>query len=223
MGDLARPPGPDELYRYLASEADPVPASRPIFQGDVLWIEGLPGVTEQETLAAVISHACTMRGQAGQLVEHLVMARVGDMSTRLDKYETGHYSKFPLPGLIGMSGREIVLDEVGRVRSDALLLERRIACLSDYGLATLQQRQVFVSTRHVVEAEVLHGVNSPALLEAELMEDWLDRAMARGVSINAATERFDEVFHDHRAGATDVTLHSRIRQLVRAAIYREYP
>jgi hypothetical protein len=55
------------------------------------------------------------------------------------------------------------------------------------------------------------------------MEDWLDRALERGVPIDAATAQFDGIFGQHRSAAVDVTMHARIRQLVRAAIHSEYP
>jgi hypothetical protein len=123
----------------------------------------------------------------------------------------------PLPGL--PQGDQIAkFEEMVSVRMDTLDLTRRVACLDDYGMAILQQRQIHHMTRYVVEIEVLHTANSPILLELELLEAWREQAFREKTTPeclaieNEVNRSFDEEFAPFRAQAREASRHSRIRR-----------
>ena len=81
----------------------------------------------------------------------------------------------PLPEMFRGAADEgfaVMLDLAGRVVTADLLAERRVACLSPYGISLLQQRQVHHLTRYVIPSQDLHATCANVLAEAELLEEW---------------------------------------------------
>lgn len=181
---------------YLA-RGDEVQVFRPILTGDVFSGIEIPGVEriagDEELLAMVVSHPCTMR--AGHVLKPgLQMVRVVRHELfELKAWSNGHYDKMPLPELsewvdaddyLGEDGAAEValrrqetfhvalLEERGRVATEALDLRRRRACLSAEGIALLQQRMSVGDNRFVPPVEELAKVCDAVLVEAELLEQW---------------------------------------------------
>lgn len=69
------------------------------------------------------------------------------------------------------------LEETGRVGTDNLAYNRRIACLSDYGLLLMLQRLVFAYTREIVDTATLMKVTKHVLEEAALLEEWNEQVI----------------------------------------------
>jgi hypothetical protein len=125
----------------------------------------------------ILSHPCTMRTAGGALRPLIAMGRVLPYERLpLARWPAGHYRVLPLPSLRPQFPHEHVAADFemrGPVRPSNLDPSRRIACLSDYGIAVLQQRLVHNDTRVVVELPVLHDQSAPNLEEAALLEEWL--------------------------------------------------
>jgi len=222
VADLESPSSPDELYRYRGDE---VLLARPVFQGDVFENVAIPGFDDGPGLAIVLTHACTMRGPGGMLKDRLLVGRVTVSDS--PKRWRGDFAFMPLPELTPGEGSAnwcVSLEDVGALRAGLLDVNRRIACLSDRGVVLLQQRQAHHFTRYVVETSVLYEQTGPALLEAELMEDWLD-AHLRDVAERdwtaaheAQTRAFDEYFAQYRQAAKEPSRWSSIRSAVRTEL-----
>ncbi len=76
--------------------------------------------------------------------------------------------------------------------------------------------------RHVVEIAVLHQVNAHLLLEAEMQQDWVEAAVAAGVTVEQAISEFDAAFGAHRALSRDASRQSGIRRAIHLEIERRF-
>lgn len=186
--ELGAPENPSELYRARGSEVAP---ERPLVQGDVFKGIEIPGVDDGPGLALIVQHACSMRHGAS-LREKLFLARVR-AGPRIPPamWKRGHFGCMPLPELIpeDETWYQADFEACGLVRSSEISRDARIACLDDYGIALLQQRQAHYMTRVIVELEVFAEVLAPVLVEAELMEDWNQRA---GLTLDQAEAEFHD-------------------------------
>lgn len=173
--ELGAPDNPSELYRARGSEVVP---ERPFVQGDVLRAIEIPGVDDGPGLALIVQHACSMR-QGASLRDKLFLARVR-VGPRIPPamWRRGHFGCMPLPELIpgDETWYQADFEACGLVRSSGMSRADRIACLDDFGIALLQQRQAHYMTRVIVELEAFAEVLAPVLAEAELMEDWSQRS-----------------------------------------------
>jgi hypothetical protein len=174
---LDTPASSDELY---IARGDPVEPWRPLMQGDVfrdVAIAGLRDVPGSEHVM-IVAHPCSMRAGA-QLVPHIqVVPVVAHPSVPFEKWADGFVRVMPLPDLIDDGGYAARLTLFGMVDAAELTLERRVACLSARGVLLLQQRFVYSLTRTVVKLATLERAVSGALEEAELLEEWQERAAA---------------------------------------------
>jgi len=204
MSGLGAPASVDSLYLARGADVEPL---RPILQGDVFCDVDIPGVDPSEgNLAMVVGHACSIRAGA-HLRSHLLLARVRSTPyLPLDRWSDGHFREMPLPELLGAGSHFAALfDECGRVPSNELIPDRRLACLDRQGIVLLQQRIAFHHTRVEVGLGRLHEVSAGVLEEVDLLEDWLIEFVpngepARQALVNTEEEAFDLVLRAERDG-----------------------
>jgi hypothetical protein len=226
VAELESPDEPSDLYRYRGEEVN---RARPLFQGDVFTNIMIPGLEDEHDLAIVLTHPCTMRAGSA-LRERVVVARVRSDSAMALPWR-GHFSKFPLPDLLPNSAPghwAALFDDIGTVPTQDLLATQRIACLDDRGVVLLQQRHAHSFTRHVVETEVLYEQCSGNLVEAELLEAWLEAGLiAVGdeewqEEHSRLSEEFDVFFAEHRAKLDLASNRPGVRRAVRKEIAQRF-
>jgi len=227
MGDLTLPPtSAGALFLYRGGGITPC---RPVMTGDVFADVEIPGVDGGPGLALVLTHPCSMRS-GGHVRERVMACRVEDgPPIRQDKWATGFFNVMPLPGLAatGDLGHRAVFELSGRVLTTSLDFTKRLSCLEETGIALLLQRLAFSYTRSVIEVEVLHASVAHLLVEAELLEQWVeDRAAAAGAAtsdlILSAEEEFDGLMNEidsvpgktHRDRLKDPATRAAVRRLV---------
>ena len=175
--NLEFPSTPDDLYFARGVEVD---CFRPFMQGDVFSGVDIPGVEADEgdegRLAMIVTHPCSMR-RGPRLVPHIHAVRVKRWANPIpfEEWSSSFFRIMPLPALIiGEKGTTYaaVFETMGRIRSDQLRYDARIACLSNEGIILLQQRIVHNLTRVVVPKRQLFDHVQHILDEAELQEEW---------------------------------------------------
>lgn len=221
MADLAVPDDPNLIYRYVDGPGDSVPLSRPLCQGDVLADVEVPPF-DSSPYVVVMTHPCTMR-RGEQLRPYLLVAAVRLTGEAVDTLYRQNKRVMPLAGL--PAGACVAkFDEMASVTTHDLWRKHRVACLDDYGIAVLQQRQIHYMTRYTVEVEKLHEVNAPVLMELELLEEWRERAFAnRSIAecrrIEVEVDRtFERAFEQYRQQAREPARRSSIRRSMRATL-----
>jgi hypothetical protein len=221
---LEEPRSADELYLARSADLDGVPVLRPIMAGDVFRGVDIPGVGPQEgdseRLALVVSHPCSMRTGA-KLKDHVHAVRaVKCEPIKLNEWPKRFYDRMPLPDLTIIvdpddissddpaaelelrtqeGAHAALFDLRGRVKSDQLRLDQRIACLTDLGVAFLHQRMSHFDTRYAPQVEELIAVCNPAFAEIELWEQWNERlvdptALSDMMSLLSELEKVAEIF-----------------------------
>lgn len=169
---------------------------RPVLTGDVFADVEVPGAPPETGLAMVVAHPCTMRKAGGALRDHLAVSRIRNYpQVQFEQWRTGHFRVLPLPDLTSVDSVAADFELIAPVHPDALALDRRVACLSDYGLGVLQQRRVHHDTRVVVDIDILHAQMAPNLEEADLLHQWLEELVndvASDEEIAEQTSRFNE-------------------------------
>ena len=173
---LESPSSPDDLYFARGQEVE---CFRPFMQGDVLRGVDIPGVSPEEgdgeRFAMIMTHPCSMR-RGSRPAPHLLAVRVREWDRPIPLVGwSGFFRVMPLPSLFPArpeANYAAVFETLGRIRSEELKHERRVACLSHDGVALLQQRFVHDLTRVVVEKLKLLEHMVHVLDEAELQEDW---------------------------------------------------
>ena len=135
---------------YLARGQD-VNSSRPAFTGDVFASVPIPGV-QDSGMAIIVAHPCTMRGPQARMRERVLVAAVREHVPVLrEAWRKGYYGLMPLPELINGNLHVGQFDELGKALTVDLTTDKRVACLSEYGVNLLQQRLIWHLTR--LEAE----------------------------------------------------------------------
>lgn len=228
MDKLTVPASAADLYLYRGAEAR---ACRPVMTGDVFADIEIPGVDDGPGLALVLAHPCSMRATGGHLRDKVMMCRVSVGSDiPLPQWATGFYGVMPLPGLQDATslGHRATFELAGRVATAQLDPAARVACLDERGITLLLQRLVFSHTRASIEPEVIHESVAPVLVEAELLEHWveartLDAGLpASAVAIRAAEAEFDALMREvdaatgtsNRAKLLDPSARPSVRRLV---------
>lgn len=102
----------------------------------------------------------------------------------------------PLPELLLGKHYATRFVDVTAAPADLLILDRRIATLSNRGIYVLQQRLIMHYTRFEVGLGDLHMQSAPTLAEAELQQDWLENVLPEVQhknldAINAEIVEFD--------------------------------
>jgi hypothetical protein len=204
MDKLAIPASAADLYLYRGAE---VSACRPVMTGDVFADIEIPGVDDGPGLALVLAHPCSMRAAGGHLRDKVMMCRVSDGSgIPLVKWAEGFYGVMPLPDLHGAPslGHRATFELAGRVATAQLDSANRVACLDERGITLLLQRLVFSHTRAAIEPEVIHESVAPVLVEAELLERWVEaRTLDVGLPASAAAIRAAEAEFEAFMSAVD--------------------
>jgi hypothetical protein len=205
LSDLSVPATAEELY--LARGKD-VADARPILSGDVFQNVEIPGVEGEAGLAMVLAHPCSMRHGA-HLRSRIHMARVQTGPEIPLAMWDGNYGAMPLPDLCvsGDLRERAVFDLSGRVATELLTRDKRIACLDTKGVLLLMQRRTYDMTRVAVDLETIHESIAAELEEADLLEEWTRHRLPGGASGNnlevAIREQetlFDEVLRQNAGG-----------------------
>ncbi len=202
---LDLPDSEDDLYLARAGEVDPY---RPICQGDVFCGVEIPGVDGRSD-AMVISHPCAMRNGPRLRPRITVVPVCEYQSVPLADWGTGQYRVMPLPLLDPHEerSRAAKLEEPATISSELLVLDSRIAMLSDQGIVLLQQRYIHNHSRAVIPLERLHEVSAAVLQELELQESWnlelVKPAVERGEDLAALLEAEARAFDELMLSAPD--------------------
>jgi hypothetical protein len=226
VADLESPEHPDELYRYRAPFDSQL---RPIMQGDVFEDIAIPGLEDGQGLAMVLTHPCSLRAGA-TLRQRLLVGRVVSPSDPIALPWRGHFSIMPLPALRPdqpPASWALKFEYIGVVASTQLDSRRRIACLDDFGVALLNQRQTHYFTRYAVESATLHEQSANVLTEAELLESWLMAAIDDSLGdyddrVIAETIAFDEYIQPRREHLKQPSHRAAIRREVGEEIKRRF-
>lgn len=107
------------------------------------------------------------------------------------KWRSGFFRQMPLPDLDGRF-QAADLGSINSIATVALDLDKRIACLSRFGVNLLQQRLVFHLTRFVASTRDLDVAFSHTYAEAELLEDWVEAQSSKGIVVPDATAAFEK-------------------------------
>lgn len=204
---LEAPRSADDLYLARAAEPQGVSRLRPVMTGDIFEGIEIPGVEDMvgddRKLALVVSHPCSMR-QGPVLKERIQAVRVVNCDPiNLSAWPKTYYDRLPLPDLtvivdpddvstedpeadlaarIDEGAHAALLDCRGRVASSELDLDRRIACMTEQGVAFLHQRMSHNDTRHAPRTELLISTCSAVFAEIELWEEWNERLIDPSVA-----------------------------------------
>src|SRR5262245_40561728 len=145
--DLDFPGSASDIYLSRGTEVNP---AQPLMQGDVLDQVELPGLGDDPGKAIILTHPCSMR-RGAKLADRLLLARVSvSPPLALEAWATGHIRVMPLPELVAGEAHAASFENVSSVETVNLDGHTRVACLSDHGIALLQQRYVYYLTRVVV-------------------------------------------------------------------------
>lgn len=228
MTELDAPDNPDDLY---AARGD-VPLALPIMQGDVYANVSVPGLSEEPTTVAIVTHPCSMRAGA-QLRPKTTIAAVRSYRRLRREDWTGHVNVMPLPHLRDTKDwYAIDFRELATVPSVMLSRRARIAACSRQGILLLQQRYAFHLTRLAVPLPNLYEVALPVFTESELLTDWVEAALEAtpGGDEDATIKQAEKAFHVYldeddrrrRNRFQHAHLHSDLRRECRREIARRY-
>jgi len=119
----------------------------------------------------------------------------------------------------------IDFEEVGTVRSANLVLDRRVAYLTDYGVTVLQQRLLHHLSRVVVPRADIYAQAAPNFEEADLLHEWLEelvRDPSADEEVLRQTREFDAYLNagggELRSHLQDDGKRSTVRKRVRIEI-----
>jgi hypothetical protein len=208
---------------------------RPIMTGDVFsWVD-IPGVEDldgdDEKLAMIVTHPCSMRLGAVFKERQQVIRVIETTAIELPGWK-GYFDRLPLPELRVDLDDELeeppedpahyaaLFEMRGKVPTDNLLLHRRIACLSEEGVAYLHQRMGHADTRYSPRIRDLMTACAGPFAEAELEQEWKERFIEVPEShgedrllelIRCETAAFDEILSEQR-------VHQQGRKTVKSSI-----
>lgn len=205
---------------YLAQGPD-VELHRPLLTGDVIAGVTIPGVEDGEGLAFVAAHPCTMR-RGPDLRSHVLMCRVNTFNGKItDDTWNKNFRVMPLPDLMG-ADHVATFELMGRVRTEAIDLSKRQACLSAEGITLFMQRLTFSFTRTEAPTETIHRALDPVLEEVDAMEEWAIVAFEAGQG-EQLREFDDFIMADRDGGPTvkEMLADPRSRALARRLIRDE--
>lgn len=165
----------DGAHSLYLTRGDEVSSYRPWFTGDVFEHVSVPAIDDTD-LAIVIAHPCSMRAGPNLKDRILVAAVRTHEATPAHKWTDGYFNRMPLPELHGDGApfHAAWLEDIGVVRTGALELGTRIACLSPFGVNVLQQRLVHNLTRLEVGTSKFWEAFSRTYEESDLLEEWTE-------------------------------------------------
>lgn len=215
----------DALYR---ARGDEIPATRPIFTGDVFGGVELPGSTGnvKRRTVAILQHPCSMRTNGVDLAWQVLVAEVTNRKEIAeDGWVDGNFNLMPSPDLrpeIDSQARHQAVNFDNLYAISPNVLTERIAVLSPFGVNLLLQRWVHYSSRVVVPTHDFQGQTVAFYEEADLIEEWCDE-VASG-DLRADTEGCLAWLREERDGTTYQALlkqtqsHSVVRKAMRAEL-----
>jgi len=176
---------------------------RPIMTGDVFSDIEIPGVEQvdgdERKLAMVVTHPCSMRKGVKMKVKQQMIRVVRSKPVELPAWRSQYFDRLPLPALLqpldtdepadednGTNDYAALFEFRGRVSTAELLLSRRIACLSEEGVAFLHQRISHADTRYPARISDLMSACSGVFAEAELAQEWNERLIRVDVDDHVA-------------------------------------
>lgn len=217
----------DSLYR---ARGDEVVRHRPVFTGDIFEKVRVYGLGQAKTKTVmVLQHPCALRSNGLDLRPRLQVAELRSHPLIRPEGWTGHAAKMPLPALFrsvesGRRHQAAFFDEPYLVGPEDLVLDKRIACLSQAGVNLLWQRLVHYNSRTVVPTATFQEVSSAAYEEADLIEEWCEERIEAGLEIDAATSEVLKWLREDTDGFTrqrmleDPQSRSTVRQQMRSAL-----
>jgi hypothetical protein len=164
---------PEDLY----DERDELSRSRPIFQGDVFKDIVLPGFGDEPRLVQIVAHPCSMREHGIDLRPLITVAPVEKHQRIKGSQWNGNLRIMPLAELMDGKHYAAKLVDVTAAPSERLVIEARIATLSDRGIYVLQQRIIKHYTRFEVDIPSLAEVSAPVLWEMHQQRDWIESVL----------------------------------------------
>jgi hypothetical protein len=188
--DLEAPQASDDLYLARGAEVE---AFRPIMTGDVYVkvpiLSPVTGETKNRSVM-VVQHPCALRSDGATLNEGILVAVVRNHPLVSDWTKFGKL--MPLPDLIvekqsGQRHQAAMFDALEVAHSEALLPERRIACLTEAGVCLTLQRFNHHNSRVVVPSKRLMDVVGGPYEEIDITEEWCRVAAEHGVSAEIAS------------------------------------
>lgn len=225
---------PANVAELYDARGDEVSLARPLLQGDVLTDVVLPGLSDKPREVMITSHPCSMR-RGASLEEFVTVAPVDTRAQPipLHKWANSFVYAFPLPELDYAPAPPRYADFrlMTAVRSQLLDRSRRFACLSEYGLQLLMQRQVYFFTRVEVDLPSIRHVLAPVFAEVELCQEWVEAAIGdiddpHHDRIEDAERDYQEFLGDGRSEMRerlrDAQRRSGVRREVRRAIRSKF-
>jgi hypothetical protein len=227
--ELEAPNSPSELYLARGGEVN---VNRPLMQGDIFADIEIPGVDDGPGIAAIVTHACSMRQDGVHLTERLLVGRVEvSPDVPLRRWASGHYKILPLPEVMGPGGESFALkyDLCGRVASADLEAAERLACLDPFGICLLLQRWVNHQARVIVPTDQFHLACAHVFEEADLVEEWVEAARSAGGDPDAAAVELHNVLRAPRENERslqesllDPAKRAHVRRVVRELIKERF-
>ena len=179
----------DDMYLARGPDVNP---KRLLFTGDVYEGVDIPTV-QTGGLIVVIEHPCAIRGARSKLNDHVLVASVREHNpVGQNGWTNGYYDLSPLPELKGEQLYVADFRKIGRVSTEVLTSDTRVACSKEFGINLLQQRLVWNLTRCFVPTKSFSEAFAHTFEEASLAEDWIDTLSLAGMNEQDALEKFDE-------------------------------
>lgn len=214
----------DPAGLYLA-RGEEVNLNRPIFTGDVFDNVAVPGVQDNGA-AIVLAHPCSFRGGAGKMHDHILLAAVTQATddspvAHPARWTEGYYNRMPLPELPELGHCVAWLDRVGMAETALASQAHRIACLSEVGINMLQQRLTFHLTRVAIPTYQFQEAFEHTMVEAELLEEWIDVLTEVGYALDDATAGFEKFIRSGSPSWQEQLLDPQRRAAVRRACHKK--
>lgn len=220
-------PGTDEAPEYESlyrARGDEVVAQRPVFTGDVFFDVTVEG-EEQNRNVIVLQHPCVIR-KGIELTPKLLVAEVASAgllppSQWVEKF----YRQLPLADLVAEDKSKhyaAYFDRHHLIKRTDVVLDHRIATMSQRGVNLLMQRWVHHNSRMVVPTQEYQKVTSAQYEEADIVEEWCIDREEDGVALDGATVEIDSWLTGDksspspRARLDDPQQRSAVRREVRA-------
>ncbi|MCA1603019.1 MAG: hypothetical protein LC776_15755 [Acidobacteria bacterium] len=183
----------DDWAKLYRARGDEVEITRPFFTGDVFEKVDVILLGQAKCKNVVIlQHPCAMRLDGVSLVPQLLMAEARQHRP-LDERQWRRYGKLmPLPSLFtsvdsGRRHQAALFDELYLVDPDKLR-DKRVACMSQFGVNVLLQRWVHHNSRVVVPTSTFHEQTGGVYEEADLIEEWCDERVSFGIAVDEAAK-----------------------------------
>lgn len=189
-------PGTDEAPEYSSlyrARGDEVVAQRPIFTGDVFFGMTVEGEDVAKNVI-ILQHPCVIR-RGVELTPKLLVAEVAPEAVLPpSKWATGHYRQLPLAELAPEASTKnyaAFFDRHHLVKRTNLVLDARVASMSQQGVNLMMQRWVHHNSRVIVPTQDYQIATSSQFDEADIIEEWCIDREDDGVSLDDAAIEID--------------------------------